>query len=150
MYLFSISLTPLPLLSFYQHVSLAYLFSAPSSPSVSQESDPLLLSWLTSICSEGRLSSRLLFILWVCCCFCLIKAPHTFCSAESSSSSSSFSSSPSRPPNLELADPEPARRLEGFRSGTPPLWEEGPSLLHRRPGGGSKGSILKPFQCLFN
>lgn len=61
-----------------------------------QASDSSLLSRLISICSDGRLSSRLFFILWdIRSCFCLIMAPHILCSVESSSSSSCFSSTSS-------------------------------------------------------
>lgn len=81
-----------------------------------QASDSSLLSRLISICSEGRLSSRLFFILWVRrSCFCLIMAPHILCSVESSSSSprpsSSSSLSPSPSPRLLslLLLPPPSR-----------------------------------------
>lgn len=67
-----------------------------------QASESSLLSRLISICSDGRLSSRLFFILWLRrSCFCLIMAPHIFCSVESSSSSATTAapsfSSPSPP-----------------------------------------------------
>uniref|UniRef100_A0A3Q2QAP5 Nuclear cap-binding protein subunit 3 n=1 Tax=Fundulus heteroclitus TaxID=8078 RepID=A0A3Q2QAP5_FUNHE len=45
-----------------------------------QASESSLLSRLISICSDGRLSRRLFFILWPRrSCFCLIMAPQTFC-----------------------------------------------------------------------
>lgn len=72
----------------------------PPPPRVVQASDSSLLSRLISICSEGRLSSRLFFILWVRrSCFCLIMAPHILCSVESSSSSPRLSSSSSLSPS---------------------------------------------------
>lgn len=73
-----------------------------------QASESSLLSRLISICSDGRLSSRLFFILWLRrSCFCLIMAPHIFCSVESSSSTTSSSSSPS--PRLLCVEEEEKR-----------------------------------------
>lgn len=125
------------LLTFHPTSLLSPCHSVPKSPfppslpwplpQVS-ESEPLLLSWLISICNDGRLSRRLFFILCVCCSFCLIMAPHTFWRAESSSSSTS--SPPFFTPTLEATDPD--LRLGAFPSRGPSLWE-GPSLLHRRP-----------------
>lgn len=47
-------------------------------------SEPELLSRLTSIWRDGKLSKRLFF--WRDCSFSLIRAPHALCSSESSSS----------------------------------------------------------------
>lgn len=47
-------------------------------------SEPELLSRLTSIWRDGKLSNRLFF--WRDCSFSLIRAPHALCSSESSSS----------------------------------------------------------------
>lgn len=133
--------TPFPSYSLF-HLSLPWLSSVFLCPQClplfqESESDPSLLSRLISICKEGRLSSRLFFILWdSCSCFCLIMAPHIFWSVESSSSSWSPSSSSS----LLLLSPDwelnglPGRQLDGLRSCALSSFSEGPSLLHRRPG----------------
>ena len=114
-----------------------------------QASESSLLSRLISICSDGRLSSRLFFSLWVWrSCFFLIMAPHIFCSVESSSSSTSSSSSPStcllllllllaaisfRLDEGEEEEKRPADRLLDLRSCPALLSSPEPSLLHRPP-----------------
>lgn len=99
---------------------------------VSQESlsEQLLLSRLISICSEGKLSSRLFFILLDCCSFCLIIAPHIFCSWESSSS---LPSTPSDSLSSRRLIPlEEDAREEALSSSLSSLWD-GPRRLHRPP-----------------
>lgn len=102
--------------------------------SAAQESlsEPLLLSRLISICSEGRLSRRLFFTLLDCCSFCLIMAPHIFCNWESSSSWSLSARSESAS-SLRLLPREDAPlpfRLESLESRS---FSEVPSRLHRPP-----------------
>lgn len=115
--------------------STAFILSpVPTLPTVgvSQESlsEPLLLSRLISICSEGRLSSRLFFILLDCCSFCLIIAPHTFCSWVSSSS---LPSSPSDSLSSRRLIPlEEVAREEALSSSPLSLWD-GPRRLHKPP-----------------
>lgn len=116
--------------------STAFIISPiPTLPTVgvSQESlsEPLLLSRLISICSEGRLSSRLFFILLDCCSFCLIIAPHTFCSWVSSSSLSSSSPSDSTS-SRRLIPLEEVAREEALSSSPLSLWD-GPRRLHKPP-----------------
>lgn len=117
-----------------------------------QASDSSLLSRLISICNEGRLSNRLFFILWLRrSCFCLIMAPHIFCSVESSSSSAGASTSSSSPSLarssrlLLVVEEKPEDWLLDLCSGCPLLRSPfpEPSLLHRPPAGRKGGCSLE-------
>lgn len=116
-----------------------------------QASDSSLLSRLISICNDGRLSNRLFFILWLRrSCFCLIMAPHIFCSVESSSSSagartSSFSSFTLSSRLLRVEEEKPEDWLLDLCSWCPLLQSPfpEPSLLHRPPAGRKWGCSLE-------
>lgn len=116
-----------------------------------QASDSSLLSRLISICSEGRLSNRLFFILWLRrSCFCLIMAPHIFCSVESSSSSAGASTSSSSSFALSsrlllVEEEKPEGWLLDLCSGCPLLQSPfpEPNLLHRPPAGRRGGCSLE-------